>query len=82
MSHVGMGFYLALFLVFDSVFAFQYITSENTRFELKGYKFNKTNRSGKCCHMLGAYFYCILEITVTSIGLMDIYCDMAFAVLT
>lgn len=65
MSHVAMAFYLGLFLIFDFVFAFQYISSESDRFDLKGYSKNKTNRSGKCCHMLITWLYCIFEMIMT-----------------
>jgi len=51
MSHVAMAFYLGLFLIFDTVFACQYISRESARFDLRSYDKGKYYRSGKCCFM-------------------------------
>ena len=65
MSHVAMAFYLGLFLVFDTVFAFQFISSEITKFDLRAYKRNKSDRKGKCCFVIGLYMKCIFEMIMT-----------------
>ncbi|CDW71845.1 UNKNOWN [Stylonychia lemnae] len=81
MSHVAMAFYLGLFLIFDTVFACQYISRESARFDLKSYNKGKYYRQGKCCFMFTVYLKCFFEILMTQIGLFDLYTDMAFATL-
>ena len=78
MSHVAMGLYLGLSLLFDLVFAYEYQKKEGLKYDLQNYKNGLYVKEGKCTFMMKIWGTILFEVIMTQIGLFDIYCDVAF----
>lgn len=81
MSHVAMGLFCFLSLVFDCVFAMQYMEREGLKYDLRNFKNGKINRKNRCGFMFMVFLEIIFELIMTQIALFDIYTDIAFATL-
>ena len=65
MSHVAMGLFCGLSLVFDCVFVKQYCERESIKFDLRNFKHGVYNREGKCSFMLLVFLEAIFEMIMS-----------------
>lgn len=79
MSHVAMGLYLGLFMIFDLVFLAKYIGQESAKFDLRAFNKGTYRKNGKCCFIILVFLEAVFELIMTQVGLFDIYTDVAFA---
>lgn len=79
MSHVAMAVFCVLCMIFDCVFANQYMIREGLKYDLRNFKNGKIDREGRCKFMFAVFLECVFEMLMTQVAMFDIYVDVAFA---
>ena len=65
MSHVAMAVFCVLCLIFDCVFANQYMVREGLKYDLRNFKNGKVDREGRCKFMFTVFLECVFEMLMT-----------------